>query len=156
MSMLCAVCVQPVYLAEQKVYEGKTFHGLCFGIWKKQKDFEHNQEVRHAEYHKTADVAPTKVRISNYNNFVYATQYDPTGTVPASAFTNTGFVMTNTSTPHHHHSHSHSASTLTNPHLTAMARSAVATAYRRQDYSRRGTYPFPRRHSGTFTGAWTY
>jgi len=81
MSMMCFYCSGVVYLAETKTYDGKTFHGLCFGIWKRQTDFEHNQQ-RHAEYYKVADACPTKIRISNYNTVIYATQYDPTGTQP--------------------------------------------------------------------------
>jgi len=77
--MICFSCGGNVYIAETKTYEGKTFHGLCFGIWKKQVDLEQQQE-RHAEYYKTADVSPTKIRVSNYNTVIYATQYNITGT----------------------------------------------------------------------------
>jgi len=132
--MICAVCAGAVYLAEQKVYDGRTYHGLCFNVWKRQKDFEHNQEVRHAEYGKFADASATKTRIPNFNHVIYATQYDPKGTVPATAF-----ASVNISQPW--------GNTMTQIRTSA-------TAVRRQDsFSKRGTFP-PRGHqhsSSTYT-----
>lgn len=35
MSTPCYLCSSDVYEAEKKVFDGKTFHGVCFGKWKK-------------------------------------------------------------------------------------------------------------------------
>jgi len=84
MSMRCSECGGVVYQAETRIYDGKTFHGLCFLKWKRQYEYDRNQE-RHAEYYKIADACPTKIRVSNYNTIIYATQYNPIGTQPNNA-----------------------------------------------------------------------
>jgi len=72
----CTKCGKTVYAAEEKKFdhpkEGtKYFHGLCFGVWKKDYEKE-QQDIKNREYYKKPDVAPEYYRVG-----------DPTtGTVP--------------------------------------------------------------------------
>jgi hypothetical protein len=43
-------------------------------------------DIRNAEYYKVPDVSTTKIRESNYNTVIYATQYLPQGTQPNSTY----------------------------------------------------------------------
>lgn len=61
---VCAQCGKKVYKAEERRFdhpkEGvKIFHGLCFGVYK--KDYDKNfQDEKNREYYVKPDIQPTK------------------------------------------------------------------------------------------------